>query len=266
MWGAADWNWHTKGEDKRLYWHWSPHNDFNMNFPVWGYNECLITYILSASSPNHGISRTVYDSTWSGSFGWKNGKSYYGYKLPLGNYDKDKGGPLFFEQYTFLGVNPDQLTDQYGDYQMQTVNHSLINYSYCVSNPKRFNGYSDSCWGLTASDDNISGYSAHEPNNDLGIISPTAALSSFPFTPAQSMAALKFFYYKLGDKIWGFYGFADAFNLTNPWFDADRLAIDQGPIIVMIENYRTAMLWNLFMSCPEVKTGMKNLGFHSPHL
>ena len=157
------------------------------------------------------------------------------------------------------------LSDQYANYQTQTTNHTKINYEYCKSNPKGYYGYGDSCWGLTASDI-PGGYAASSPTNDLGVIAPTAALSSFPYTPAESMKALKFFYYKLGDKLWGQYGFYDAFSLHEPWFANSTLAIDQGPIIVMIENYRSGLLWNLFMSCPEVKTGMKNLGFQSPRL
>jgi hypothetical protein len=148
---------------------------------------------------------------------------------------------------------------------MQNQNHSLINYSYCVANPHQFNGYSSSVWGLTASDEQ-NGYSAHSPTNDDGVISPTAAVSSIPYTPTQSMNAIRFFYYKLGDKIWGNYGFVDAFNLTNIWFANSYLAIDQGPEIIMIENYRSGLLWNLFMSSPEIKTGMKSLGFQSPNL
>lgn len=182
--------------------------------------------------------------------------------LPLG---EANGGPLFFSHYSFLGINPHDLKDAYADYWQQVTAHSKINYAYCVANPKNYNGYSNACWGLTASDDNITGYGAHAPNNDLGIISPTAAISSIPYTPTESLNALRFFYYKLGNKIWGQYGFTDAFNLTDIWFSDSYLAIDQGPQMVMIENYRSALLWNLFMSCPEIKTGMKSLGFQSPY-
>ncbi len=263
MWGAANWNWHTKGENKRLFWHWSPRNDFDMNFPVWGYNECLITYILSASSPNHGISRNVYDSTWSGSAGWQNGKSYYGYKLPLGNYDKDKGGPLFFEQYTYMGIDPNGLTDDHGiDYAEQTKNHILINRAYCIENPNHYKGYSDKCWGLTAGD-SYKGYVAHSPENDKGVIQPTAAISSMPYTPKESMEALRYFYYNLAGKIWGSYGFADGFSIHYNWYAKSHLAIDQGPIVVMIENYRTGLIWNLFMKITDVQNGLKKLGFKS---
>jgi hypothetical protein len=134
-----------------------------------------------------------------------------------------------------------------------------------VSNPKNWFGYSDSCWGLTASDIQ-NGYTASSPTNDVSYIAPTAAVSSFPYTPTESIKALKFFYYVLGDKIWGQYGFKDAFSLQNLWFADSYLAIDQGPIIVMIENYRSGLLWNLFTSCPEVKMGMLALGFNAPYL
>ena len=258
----VDWNWFRNGQNT-LYWHWSPNYGWDTYQQVNGWNEALITYVVAASSPKHSIDLPTYQNGWARNGSIKNGNTYYGVKLPLG---PSNGGPLFFEHYSFLGINPNGLTDAYADYQQQTLAHTLINYNYCVANPKRYNGYSDSCWGLTASDDNISGYSAHEPNNDDGVLTPTAALSSFPYTPDQSMAALKFFYYKLGDKLWNsYYGFKDAFNLTDPWFDGDYLAIDQMPIPVMIENYRTGLIWNLFMSCPEVKKGMKKLGFQSPY-
>jgi len=262
MWGAANWNWHTKGENK-LYWHWSPNNGFDMNFPIWGWNECLITYIMSASSPRHPISKEVYDGSWTGSNGFKNGKTYYGFKLPLGNYDK--GGPLFFEQYTFQGVDPKGLKDSLGiDYLEQVKNHTLINRAYCIENPKKFKGYSENSWGLTAGD-SYKGYVAHCPEVDLGVIQPTAAISSMPFTPKESMEALRHFYYDLGDKIWSRYGFVDGFSIHHDWYAKSHLAIDQGPIVVMIENYRSGLIWKLFMNIPEIQSGLKKLGFTSPY-
>jgi hypothetical protein len=157
-------------------------------------------------------------------------------------------------------LNP-HFSDEYANYWTQNVNESLINHAYCVANPKKWYGYSDECWGLTASD-NQNGYAAHSPSNDLGVIAPTAALSSFPYTPVESMKAMKFFYYTLGDRMWGEYGFYDAFNLSEGWTANSYLAIDQGPIVVMIENYRTGLLWNLFMSAPEVQAGAAKLNFH----
>ncbi|MRS61360.1 glucoamylase family protein [Larkinella terrae] len=263
LWDAVEWNWFTKsGAETNLYWHWSPTYNWDMNMPIRGWNEALITYVMAASSNTSAIAKTVYDNSWAQNGKMKNGNSYYGIKLPLG---PANGGPLFFSQYSFLGINPHDLTDAYANYWEQNTAHSLINYNYCKANPKNFSGYGENCWGLTASDEQ-NGYSAHEPNNDNGTISPTAALASMPYTPSQSMQAMRFFYYKLGDKIWKNYGFVDAFNLTNLWFADSFLAIDQGPIIVMIENHRSQLLWKLFMSAPEVKKGMKNLGFQSPNL
>jgi hypothetical protein len=262
LWNRVEWNWFRQNSQDVLYWHWSPNYAWDMNFQVKGWNEAMIVYALAASSNTDSIPRVVYDNGWAGNGSIKNGNAYYGYTLPLG---PALGGPLFFSHYSFLGINPKNLTDNYADYNMQTINHSKINYAYCVNNPKSWYGYSSSCWGLTASDEQ-NGYSAHAPDNDNGTITPTAAISSLPYTPAESISALKFFYYTLGDKIWKQYGFADAFNLTDTWFADSFLAIDQGPEIVMIENYRTGLLWNLFMSCPEVKRGMKQLGFQSPDL
>lgn len=260
MWNVANWNWHTNGQNK-LYWHWSPNNGFDMNFPIWGWNECLITYIMAASSPYHSISKEVYDGTWTGSAGFENGKEYYGLKLTLGNYDF--GGPLFFEQYTFQGIDPNGLVDSMGNnYLEQCVNHTLINRAYCIDNPKGYKGYSEKCWGLTAGD-SYKGYVAHAPDIDLGVIQPTAAISSLPFTPKESLAAIKHFYYDLGDKIWSDYGFIDGFSIHHNWYAKSHLAIDQGPIIVMIENYRTGLMWKLFMQIPDVQNGLKKLGFKS---
>jgi hypothetical protein len=262
IWNKVEWSWFRKNNENVLYWHWSPNYNWDMNLPIRGWNECLITYVLAASSTNYSIPKTVYDNGWATNTSFKNNNTYYNIQLPLG---PAYGGPLFFAHYSFLGINPTGLTDAYANYWTQNKNHTLINYNYCKANPKNFFGYSDQCWGLTASD--ISGgYTASSPTNDVGVVAPTAALSSFPYTPTESMQALKFFYYKLGDKIWKDYGFTDAFSLNDIWFADSYLAIDQGPIIVMIENYRSGLLWNLFMSCPEIKTGMKSLGFQGPNL
>ena len=232
-------------------------DEWKMNFLVRGWNECLITYIMAAASPTHGITKAVYEEGWGGGSNMINGNTFYGITLPLG---RDYGGPLFFEQYTFLGVDPRNLSDQYADYRDQVVNHTLINRQYCITNPYNYVGYNEQCWGLTASDGN-QGYSAHSPTNDRGVITPTAALSSMPFTPEESMEAMRHFYYMLGDRLWGPYGFYDAFNVTAEWYASSNIAIDQGPIIGMIENYRTQLLWNLFMSAPEIQAGLTLLGF-----
>ncbi len=262
LWNEAEWDWHTRGGMDLLYWHWSPNNGWAMNFEIRGWNECLITYVMAASSPRYPIKPSVYHHCWAESNHFFNGKEYYGIRAPLGF---DYVGPLFFAHYSFLGIDPHGLKDRYADYWEQNVNHTLINYRHCVENPKKFKGYGPNCWGLTASD-TYDGYNAHSPDNDFGTISPTAALSSFPYTPEYSMKALRYFYDDMGDKLWGEYGFIDAFNESKSWYANSFLAIDQGPIIGMIENYRTGLLWKLFMSCPEVQNGLKTLGFESPYL
>ncbi len=257
LWQTVEWDWFTRDGQNVFYWHWSPDKQWAMNMQINGYNEALIVYTLAAASPTHTISAAVYNSGWARNGAIKNNKLFYNIKLPVGY---DYGGPLFFAHYSFLGLNPKNLSDQYANYWEQNVNHTLINRAYCIANPKNFVGYSSSNWGLTASD-NQSGYSAHSPTNDLGVISPAAALSSMPYTPTESMNALKFFYYTMGDRLWGDYGFYDAFNVTEGWVANSYLAIDQGPIIIMIENHRTGLLWDLFMSAPEVQAGLTKLGF-----
>jgi hypothetical protein len=261
LWGETEWDWYTKGGEEVLYWHWSPNYGWAMNFPLRGFNETLITYVLAASAERYPVNAKVYHRGWAQSNFFKNGKEFYGYKLPLGF---DYGGPLFFSHYSFVGLDPRGLKDQYADYWEQNRNHTLINRAYCIDNPKKWKGYGPHSWGLTASD-NHQGYGAHSPTEDLGVITPTAALSAFPYTPEYSMQALRYFYDSLGNKIWSQYGFVDAFNETQNWYAQSHLAIDQGPIVVMMENYRTGLLWKLFMSCPEIQAGLKKLGFQSPY-
>ncbi len=256
LWREAEWSWFTKGGEPVLYWHWSPDYGWEMNHRIRGYNECHIAYILAAASPTWPIDKVVYDIGWAGAPAFKNGKSFYGITLPLG---PDSGGPLFWAHYSYLGLDPRGLQDEYANYWEQNMNYTLINRQYCITNPFNYEGYGEKCWGLTASDGDR-GYSAHSPRNDRGVIAPTAALSSFPYTPEYSMEVLKYLYYELGDKMWGEYGFKDAFNIGAGWYADSYLAIDQGPIIIMIENYRTGLLWKLFMSHPDVKQGLSRLG------
>jgi hypothetical protein len=263
LYDNVEWDWFRQGGQNTLYWHWSPDYGWSTNQTVSGWDEAMITYVMAASSPTHGIPKIVYDNGWALNGAIKNGNTYYGIQLPLGPAD---GGPLFFAHYSFLGINPHNLTDAYASYDMQNIAHAMINYNYCVANPNNNIGYSADCWGLTASDTENGGYNASSPTSDVGVIAPTAAIASLPYTPTQSLAALHFFYYKLGDKLWGQYGFYDSFDLNDDWFATSDLAIDEGPIIDMIENYRTGMLWGLFMSNPEIQTGMKSLGFTSPSI
>lgn len=254
LYNDVEWDWYRKDNSNVLYWHWSPNYGWEMNFALSGYFEQQITYVLAAASPTHGIPKIVYSNGYGQNGAIVRNNTYYGYNLPLGGLF-----PLFWTQYSYLGLDPN-FSDGYANYWTQNRNASLINNAYCAANPKKYVGYSADCWGLTSSD-NQNGYDAHSPANDLGVITPTAALSAFPYTPEESMKALRFFYYTLGDRLWGEYGFYDAFNLTQGWTASSYLAIDQGPIIVMIENYRTGLLWDLFMSCPEIQQAEVTLGF-----
>lgn len=261
LWKEMNWTWYMNNKDV-LYWHWSPNAKWQMDMPIKGYNESLIAYILAASSPTYTIPATAYHKGWA-----KNGtikSTQKAYNLPLllkYNGAKNYGGPLFWAHYSYLALNPKGLSDRYADYWELNKNQTLINYQYCVENPKKYKGYGKNCWGLTASY-SVNGYSAHKPmKNDKGVITPTAALSSFPYTPQKSMEALKHFYFDLGDKIWGKYGFYDAFSEQYNWYPKRYLAIDQLTITPMIENYRSHFIWDLFMSCPEIQKGLDKLGF-----
>ncbi len=254
---AVEYDWFTRGGQNVLYWHWSPNYGWAMNMQIRGYNETLITYIVAAASTTHSIPASAYHLGYASNGGIRNGSSYYGFVLPLG---EPYGGPLFYTHYSYLGLNPKTLHDQYANYWQQNVNQSMINQAYCIANPKNYIGYGANCWGLTACD-NPWGYNAHSPTNDLGVIAPTAAISALPYTPEQSMSAIRFFYYTLGDHLWGEYGFYDSFDVNEGWWANSYLAIDQGPIICMIENHRSGLLWNLFMAAPEVKAGLTKFGF-----
>lgn len=259
IWEKVEWNWYTNNDQNKLFWHWSPVYNWDIDEPVSGWNEALMVYVLAASSPTHSITNEVYDEGWArdGAYPMKNGDTFYNIELPLG---EDYGGPLFFAHQSFLGLDPRKLSDKYASYWKQNVAHSLINYNYCVDNPRSRAGYSAECWGLSESDI-PSGNAVSSPLNDLGVISPAAAISSMPYTPSESLGALKFFYYVLGDRLWGEYGFRDAFSLTSLWFSDSYLAIDQGPVVCMIENYRSGFLWDLFMTSEEIRKGLTKLGF-----
>ena len=262
LWREVEFDWHRNGKNV-LYWHWSPKRQWKMNFAVQGYNECLILYILAAASPTHGIPAEVYHEGWARKGGIRNDSTHqqYGYHLSLKhNFAPQYGGPLFWSHYSFLGLDPRNLQDDYADYWEHNKNHTLINRQYCIENPKHYKGYGENCWGLTASY-SMKGYAAHSPNEDFGVISPTAAISSIPYTPEESMKVIRYLYSELGDKVFGEFGFYDAFSEHHNWYPTRYLAIDQGPAIVMIENYRTGLLWELFMSAPEIAAAKNKLGF-----
>ncbi|MEH6406232.1 MAG: glucoamylase family protein [Leeuwenhoekiella sp.] len=265
MWEEVEWDWYTHGKDV-LYWHWSPNYAWEMNFPVGGYNECLVMYVLAASSPTHPITKAVYEKGWARNGDIAKDTTYYGLRTVLDHFEHDDApvGPLFWAHYSYLGLNPKGLKDQYADYWKLNQNHAMIQYKYAVDNPKNYKDYGENLWGLTSSY-SIDGYAGHRPGNDLGVISPTAALSSMPYTPKESMQFLRYLYTKQ-DTLIGKYGPYDAFSLDKKWVLPRYLGIDQGPIPVMIENYRSGMLWDLFMENKDVQSGLKKLGFTSPYL
>lgn len=253
---TVEWNWHVN--NGKLYWHWSPKYNFEMNFPLKGYNETLITHVLAIASNKFAITKKVYDDTWNIN---RFPRDFYGYNLDMG---EANGGPLFFSHYSFLGLDPKQLSDKNTFYWKHAQNHTMINRGYCVYKAPKANGYSEEVWGLTSSDE-PAGYSDHSPSRDNGTVAPTAALSSMPYTPFYSMQVAKNLY-KNKAKYMGFYGFFDAFNTSANWVDNQHIAIDQGPIIVMIENYRTGLIWKLFMQIPEIKTALNKMEFNNPSL
>ena len=262
IWHAVEWDWHARAGHDALYWHWSPRHEWKMNHAITGWNEALIVYVLACASPTHAVAPEHYHRGWTASPHFVNGQRYHGITLPLG---PPLGGPLFFSHYSFLGLDPRGLSDRYADYFEQNRAHTLINRAHCLQNPGGFAGYGADCWGLTACDGEH-GYSAFAPDNDHGIIAPTAAIAAMPYTPAESMQALRHFLLTRGGQLWTPLGFRDAFSPVSGWVAQGQLAIDQGPLMVMIENHRSGLLWSLFMRAPEVCTALTRLGFSSPHL
>lgn len=265
LWKGVEWDWYTKNENV-LYWHWSPNYAFAMDLKIQGYNECLVTYVMAAASPDYSISPDVYTQGWASNGTIVSSNVQYGLPLILKHAGSPQfGGPMFFSHYSFLGLNPMNLVDQFANYKNVVTNHAKINYQYAVQNPQNFEGYGMDCWGLSASysrnTDGSLGYAAHSPVNDKGVISPTAAISSIAYTPTESLRAMHYFYQKK-DKLLGKAGFYDAFSPEyNFWVAQAYLAIDQGPQIIMIENHRTGLLWNLFMQNEDVRKGLDKLGF-----
>jgi hypothetical protein len=266
LWEGVEWDWYTQGGQDVLYWHWSPTYKWEMNFPVGGYNECLIMYVLAAASPTHPVSREVYEKGWARNGAIAQDTTYYELETELDHYEHDDApvGPLFWAHYSYLGLDPNGLQDQYADYWKLNRNHALIHYRHSIENPHDYEGYGEDCWGLTSSY-SMRGYAGHDPSRDLGVISPTAALSSMPYTPGESMKFLRYLYSKQ-DFLIGKYGPYDAFSLEHNWTLPRYLAIDQGPIPVMVENYRSGLLWKLFMRNKEVLRGLQKLGFESPYV
>ena len=254
LWEGIDWDWFraTKNRDA-LYWHWSPDYTWYISNRLTGWNEVMITYLLAIASPTHGIPASTYYTGWVGESidnSYRNGKTFYGIQLDVG---QGTGGPLFFTDYSYMGYDPHGRRDRYTDYFENNRNMARINHAYCVANPHNWKGYGEADWGLTAVD-GPKGYSAYEPTPSIddGTIAPTGAISAFAYTPQLSMLALKHFYRDLGAQVWSIYGFRDAFNLQQNWYSGITMGLNQAPMAVMIENYRTGLVWKSFMANPEI--------------
>ena len=269
LWETVEWDWYRGPQPGDfIYWHWSAEWGWQIQHPLIGFNEVMITYLLAMSSPSHSVSPDMYYSGWAGQSeraisyreGWSgstdgdhyaNGHTYFGIKLDVG---VGTGGPLFFTHYSFFGFDPHSLHDRYTrTYFENNRNIALINRAYCISNPKHFPGYGADAWGLTASD-GPEGYVPHAPDqqSDRGTLTPTGALASFPYTPEGSMAALKHYYRDLGAQLWDIYGPRDAYNPGANWISPIYMGLNQAPIVVMVENYRTGLVWKNFMANPEI--------------
>jgi hypothetical protein len=280
LWEGVEWDWYREKPDSAfLYWHWSPNWKYQIHHPLIGFNEVMITYLLAIASPTHGVPAQMYYSGWASQGelaqhyreGWSgttdgrlysNGNTYYGIKLDVG---VGTGGPLFFTHYSFFGFDPHALHDRFTtSYFDNNRSIALINRAYVIADPKHYPGYGPDAWGLTASD-GPNGYVAHAPDkdNDLGTLTPTGALASFPYTPEASMMALKHYYRDMGDRLWDIYGPRDAYNIQQNWISPIYMGLNQAPITVMIENYRTGLVWKLFMSNPEIESMVKKIGYES---
>ena len=259
LYEEVDWEWFCRPSETdgtHLYWYWSPTHGWEDSFPFGG-AEVMITYLVAIASPTHPIPASCYYDGFGGGGSYKNGDRYYGFTQWVSAYET----PMFWTHYSFLGFDPRGKNDNYCNYFENSRNIALIDRAYCDDNPKGFAGYSNLVWGLTASY-NPWGYAAHAPGgSDNGTITPTAAISSMPYTPAESLATLKHLYFTYGANLWGPFGFYDAFNLQENWYSNGYLAIDQGTITPMIENSRTGLCWDLFMTNPEITTMLENIGW-----
>lgn len=275
IWKNIEWNWYKKTADSKfLYWHWSPDQQWIINHQLIGWNVTMITYLLAIAAPVHSIPISMYYTGWANldstgkqyrmnwgrtdqGSNYENNNFYFGVPLPVG---VNNGGPLFFIHYSYMGLDPRQVQDKYTNYFVNNRNIALINYRYCLENPGNYEGYGKGMWGLTASDGPYR-YAADEPmpHQDKGKMAPTGAISSFPYLPEEAMNALKNYYRNYGSFLWGEYGFRDAFSLHDNWCSEIYMGLNQAPMVVMIENYRTGFIWKTFMKNKEIREMLYNL-------
>lgn len=274
FWEKIEWRWYRQTADsKYLYWHWSPDQAWVIHHPLIGFNETMITYLLAISSPTFGVPASMYYSGFASQDtmaqeyrGWgnsaygrmySNGESFNGITLPVG---VSNGGPLFFTHYSYMAWDPKSITDKYTNYFDNNKAIATINYRYSLQNPNNESAIGSEGWGFTASD-GPTNYFADEPiqQREDGKITPTGAIASMPYLPQESMAALKKYYNDYGKFLWGEYGFRDACNIDKNWCSDIFMGLNQAPMVVMIENYRTGLIWKLFMSNKDVQTGLQKL-------
>lgn len=273
----VEWEW-MMNDTNRMWMGWHPEKGF---IPAeWkGYNEAMVLLIMAMGSPTHPIDSTAWD-TWCETYSWD---TFHG--EPHVQFD-----PLFGHQYShvwidFRGIQDDYMRQKGIDYFENSRRATLSNRNYCIANPLGAKGYHEWCWGLTACDGPGGGkmklngkeweffdYRARGAASiqvvDDGTIAPTAAGGSYPFAPELCDSTLQYMWDTYYHELVGEYGFKDAFNLSyftdktpNGWFDIDYLGIDQGPILLMIENHKTGILWKVMKRNPYIQAGMRRAGF-----
>jgi hypothetical protein len=256
IFNRVDWNWMARGTDA-IAMGWQPSSGFT-NYGDWiGYNEGMILYCLGLGAATNPLPASAW-TRWTSGYTWATNYGQAFVPFP----------PLFGHQYSHCWIDFRHTADAYmnshaSTYFQNSRRATLAQRAYCVANPLNRIGYGSNVWGLTASD-GPAGYAAHgapPAENDDGTIAPTAAGGSMAFTPEYSLPTLRYFYTQYRPRIWTAYGFRDAFNLGKQWYGSAELGIDQGPILIMIENYRTQHVWRLFMRNEEVQRGLQRAGF-----
>ena len=275
LYRAVEWDWAMNGE-QTMSMGWHPEKGF-IDARWKGYNEAMILYVLALGSPTH----TIPAESWKAWIDTYQYGTYYGQ-------EHVNFGPLFGHQYSnmyidFRGIFDPYMKTKGFDYFENSRRATYANRAYCMANPAAYAGYSENIWGLTACDGpgnatkmnpNVAfkGYSARGAAQwyveDDGTIAPTAAGGSIPFAPEICIPALVEMHRLYGDKIYDRYGFKDAFNWTIPntdgttgWVDKDYLGIDQGPIVIQLENYRSELIWSLMKKSSYIQSGLKKAGF-----
>jgi hypothetical protein len=255
IFSRVDWNWMAR-ETNVVSMGWFPPGNFLANNWV-GYNEAMILYCLGLGAATNPLPTSAWNR-WTNGYSWATNYGLAFVTFP----------PLFGHQYSHCWIDFRHIADAYmnsrdSTYFENSRRATLAQRAYCIANPLSRVGYGTNVWGLTACD-GPSGYSAHgtpPAQNDDGTIAPTAPGGSIPFAPEYCVPTLRGFYSRYRRNIWTAYGFRDAFNLGQQWYGSDELGIDQGPIVVMIENYRTQRVWRLFMRNGEVQRGLERAGF-----